>query len=792
MDRLIGIIRNGDALTARWVRQNICLNFFESPGVDEQAASEAGDWYEIIERPVNPREPVQARLLASWEALRHVQELDEETFSHLRVILNATVLGHPPQSALSPLAPMESPPEKRVNPTAAHPRAYHGTKHKPPKEKTPPALDLQSYLCDTKFLSSLPMKETAEAAAQARLPKPFRLSLYPLVRHRPEAEITDMLALYWELALEHHPAQLAAVAYLLRLQSDANARRWCRMAAGLPEEWRTPFLHLLIASGAHTEEVQGLPPTFPEHLAEVTSGPTPIYRLYWLLNGLAIGIAPDYLLSGFRLANRYRREYDFHDVRRSDYFPEAAALALWEHFQNDTEFSVWSALNLWRRCGEREGLGELFEILTWTRYQSDVADRYLHLYAGYGSDDDLPEEQAAVKWRFVRQQATAMDDLLRSVPEAYQLKCIEHLRQYLWQWDTLAELEANFPTAIVLTKRLAQPPFDIKCDLTEATTDFLAELTPILRERFLRAPDISFRRLEQACRRENDTWLIGRGTWTLTKHQGEFSIHCFETDPARLFKITKLLGCLPGPVREEVVRTMTEMHTQNSDIGLKMLEQAVLSRLAEGFPIEAQREPIKHALKMQRLITDNRRALRRFLQAYWGGQTNYLRDHLLTQDWLARHPRLDLNLWLGGVSYQQSLEEFGLVSLTVEQDPLEALKLGTYVGSCLGLGGSFTYSAAAVVLDINKQVVYARNARGTVLARQVIALAENDRLVCYDVYPLSAKPELQKMFAEYDRALSQSLSLPLYDTKSVDGYQIAHILSHEWWDDYAWNLKTEK
>jgi len=47
------------------------------------------------------------------------------------------------------------------------------------------------------------------------------------------------------------------------------------------------------------------------------------------------------------------------------------------------------------------------------------------------------------------------------------------------------------------------------------------------------------------------------------------------------------------------------------------------------------------------------------------------------------------------------------------------------------------YSAAAVVLDVNKQVVYARNRRGSVIARQLLALSEDDRLVAYDVYPRS-------------------------------------------------------
>ncbi|QRK06882.1 hypothetical protein JQX13_43620 [Archangium violaceum] len=52
----------------------------------------------------------------------------------------------------------------------------------------------------------------------------------------------------------------------------------------------------------------------------------------------------------------------------------------------------------------------------------------------------------------------------------------------------------------------------------------------------------------------------------------------------------------------------------------------------------------------------------------------------------------------------------GEVTLSLEQDTLEALRLGTHVGSCLGLNGLCDCSAA-VVLDVNKRVLYARGSR---------------------------------------------------------------------------------
>lgn len=852
MNRLIGIIRDRGALTARLARRNIAPDFESREAVAR--AAEAGGWYEIVEFPLDALEPAlfpkKARLRAAWEALGHVSGPTAETRAHLRLTLAETVLGGPSPEALPPVALGPETPEPRVKPTAAHPRAYQGTKHKPPKGKVPPTTDLRPVLCGTKHLSLLGDAEAAQSAAEARLPGLLRTSLYPLVRRQTGAEVSEALALYWALGLDCNPARLAAVAFLFSLHVCSNTHGWCRFVAALPEEHRTPLLHLLIASGAYAVNVQAPSPSFGDQLAEVLNGADPLYRAYWLLHGLTTGIAPDYLVAGYRLEDSYRqhKNYGFHQISRSGHFPAQAVERFWEHLASDADFYPGFALVLWHQCGERDGLGELIETLDWERYTPEIAYRYLGLYSDYSWDDLTPEASAA-KWPVVREQKAAIETLLQGVPEDYQRKCLLHLEEYLWQWDKPEELAANLPAAYVLTKRLCRPPFDKNSDPSEVLTDFLAELTPPLRERFLHAPDASFRRLEEACRRQNDTRLIGRGTYALTRTLPGFSVRCFEAYPALLLKVAKLLGCLPLPVREAVAapfrasplfaqdlaalaladaaalveahrdpqvfhpipprlrehlagtRTLApaalaqatgQMGTQALRAGLEMLERAALRTLEEGYAVEAQPGAVRHALQMERMADENRQPLRKFLRAYWTGQTRYIEDHPQTQRWLAAHPRVNLSVWLQGVSDQRELDVFGRVTLAVESDPLEALKLGTYVGSCLGLGGGFTHSAAAAVLDINKQVVYARDARGTVLARQLVALAEDDRLVCFSVYPLGVKPELAALFAGYDRRLSQALGLPLHGASGEEDYEIARILSHAWWDDCAWDLTGDE
>ena len=219
---------------------------------------------------------------------------------------------------------------------------------------------------------------------------------------------------------------------------------------------------------------------------------------------------------------------------------------------------------------------------------------------------------------------------------------------------------------------------------------------------------------------------------------------------------------------------------------LETLEEKALAKLSDGFSIDPAAEAVSHALQLQFRAQGNRPALRRFLKAHWTGDSDYLLTHTRTQAWLKRHPWLNVPLWQEGIAYAAETAEFGPLTLSVEQNPLEALRLGTYVGSCLGLGGSFAYSAAAAVLDINKQVLYARKPDGTVLARQLVALSEEKQLVCFTVYPYTIAAELQRHFSHYDRRFAQALGVTLHHNDSTEDYTILTVIAHEWWDDCAW------
>jgi hypothetical protein len=114
------------------------------------------------------------------------------------------------------------------------------------------------------------------------------------------------------------------------------------------------------------------------------------------------------------------------------------------------------------------------------------------------------------------------------------------------------------------------------------------------------------------------------------------------------------------------------------------------------------------------------------------------------------------------------------------------------MGTCLGVGGLCTYSAAAIVLADNKQVLCARNRDNAVVARQVVALSEEEQLICLHVYPLNTDRELLALFRDYDRRFAEALGVDLREGKVDQDYSIEHILSQYWWDDMPWDFSLPK
>jgi predicted RNA-binding Zn-ribbon protein involved in translation (DUF1610 family) len=103
------------------------------------------------------------------------------------------------------------------------------------------------------------------------------------------------------------------------------------------------------------------------------------------------------------------------------------------------------------------------------------------------------------------------------------------------------------------------------------------------------------------------------------------------------------------------------------------------------------------------------------------------------------------------------------------------------------LGGACDDSAVAVMVDVNKQVIFARRADGSFIARQIVAISEDDRLVFFPVYPLAASKAVKDAFYEYDVSLAAALGLPPFRGPSEKEYTIARVLAWYFYDDGLWD-----
>ena len=74
------------------------------------------------------------------------------------------------------------------------------------------------------------------------------------------------------------------------------------------------------------------------------------------------------------------------------------------------------------------------------------------------------------------------------------------------------------------------------------------------------------------------------------------------------------------------------------------------------------------------------------------------------------------------------------VELAFELDPLEVFQMGARFGTCLSPDDHSFFSVFAVAADINKHVVYARDAKGTVVGRCVLALDDRGRIYTFHPY----------------------------------------------------------
>ncbi len=221
---------------------------------------------------------------------------------------------------------------------------------------------------------------------------------------------------------------------------------------------------------------------------------------------------------------------------------------------------------------------------------------------------------------------------------------------------------------------------------------------------------------------------------------------------------------------------------------------------------EDESERIQHALTrtsqfqydtlmMGTMAEENQRTFRRLLNST--GSPVRLREkvlsHPVSQEWITEKKQAfpDWEAHWFTFRIDSHLNEKP-VTIQIEQDPEEVLRMGTYAQSCLALGAFNSYSAVANLIDVNKQVINMRDADGRLLARRLVAMSEEGELVFFSIYTSGKESVFRPLFDHFARALSQRTGISIYNQDSAHGYTIKKILSQSWYDDGACGVTTKR
>jgi len=625
---------------------------------------------------------------------------------------------------------------------------------------------------------------SVELTPGARGPKAAWLEAWLRERH---PALTRFL---FTLGLREDVALFIVVAWLAhRCTDDRRAFEWLEELEQMAPERRLGY-----AEFAWRHAALGIAQTPRAVLREVPGGNPAEYRQY-LAAAMAAhqrGVPEELLLAGCRWAKRVEAYLNLNDAHVAATFPaeqlRAVGLAeyhndwVWHHIAAEPALGAWYEEGWWRRLTLPE---QTWMALAGLRVAGRRRDARAGLAALRGAYLSMSEAERR-----------AMEDRMRGC-EHRLAEALPFLRRFA-EWDVPQHI-----------RHLG------------ATLRLVARPTAEKRERMMAAPEASFQIYWKSQRREGDGDLTQRGLRVLFSHLSDTAVETFCTAPKHLVALAKLLGALHADHAKAILRE-ARLHefwsTEIVDGDLVALDNLLvrhreltqrLRRFAEWdlhfsgrklmprHGVERAFEELRgqlpllrlwhverclravlredvHTFAMTRSIAHNRRGLRRFLQAEGFA---YVDEHPATRRWLERRPGFHVALWRRGVPLRRDG-----VRIAVERDPREILKMGTYVSSCLAVGSCNAYSAATVLLDINKQVVFARDARGAFVARQLLAISEENKLVCFEIY---GDRRYEALFAEHARAVAWALGLSI---QTAGPYTIANVIARKWYDDGLWDL----
>lgn len=516
--------------------------------------------------------PQRDALLADWRHICAARELDAAWPALWRVFW-ATLSESGEQAA--PM-PQRVTPAARPIATAAHPRAFRGTKFQPPKPAAP-VLDLPAWLADDRLFDGflarhdharlpIPGADGAplahpgaadrapavasllaqEAGQWPALPDAFRRAFLWRLRTRPSSELLAWLQLWRGLGGAAQGPALIVPATLCALAPHAHA--WAALALMLPAPRQIIFLTILLKQRAYLLAPDALD---QGQLAAIDAldADDDCFAAYLnaVLGNLQRKVSVAYSLEGCLLASqrvdpllprelrsRLRVGKACPDFRVSDIARMRATLGPDGDYRN---------LGLWEDCAHLPGLAQLLRETCWENLSAGVADTWLSIFTStVWYSDGQTEKQNDKRWRAHLALFPAWHADLIALSGAWQEKYARLLCDYTNGWDDGDILRDSVAHLAPLLRRLCSPPFSADIDIGHPLSS-MANAFPVEGWRQLAAAgERTWLTVERACRREDDGRMIGRGLGSLAQCWPAFTMRSLSVAPQSLMRVARLLG----------------------------------------------------------------------------------------------------------------------------------------------------------------------------------------------------------------------------------------------------------
>lgn len=181
-----------------------------------------------------------------------------------------------------------------------------------------------------------------------------------------------------------------------------------------------------------------------------------------------------------------------------------------------------------------------------------------------------------------------------------------------------------------------------------------------------------------------------------------------------------------------------------------------------------------------RLDAPSRAIARMVLRARLAGDRWDFRDHPANAAFVAALVRrgVDPAPWIDGIgSWGETAPDVGQVTLRFEDDPLEILEMGKHFGTCLSPSAFNYFSVFANIVDIHKRVLYARDARGKVLGRCLMALTSAGGILTFHAYR-HGPMDFEAMVKRFASELARRMGVTVLASGSVKT-----LVAPDWYDD---------